>query len=249
MAGIVIVILSVYLIQQGSLVPSTYHFGPGEPGVEADAPAGTGDGETGGGEATVPGGETGGAPAGAGTGAVGAGQTPSSGSGTGTAVAADPAGEPVRMVVDLEGEARATVGPLSREDCYRSMVSPATGKVVRPHGFYDSTLFQDTRYHTGVDIALKTGDPVRAALGGLVTHASHTSSEAWRIEITHGFGVVTVYSHLGAAHVRSGDMVTTGRHIGTAGLPGDLEFDLGVHLHFEIRVDGDSIDPAPYVGS
>jgi murein DD-endopeptidase MepM/ murein hydrolase activator NlpD len=150
--------------------------------------------------------------------------------------------------MDLEGESSVTLGPTSRGECLEALARPASGRVVRGWGFYYSPVFADSRYHAGVDIALEEGDRVRAALGGIVTEVSTTPWFGGRVTISHGFGVETVYAHLGTVLVREGQEVQTGEVVGLAGPPGLTEADLGVHLHYEIRVDGESIDPEPYLG-
>ena len=89
---------------------------------------------------------------------------------------------------------------------------------------------------------------VRAALGGMVTRAARNDAEGWVVEVSHGYGVTMVYAHLGSLLVREGELVAKGQPLGSAGAPGLLEKDLGVHLHYELRVDGDEKDPRPYLG-
>ncbi|HCW50951.1 MAG TPA: hypothetical protein DGR79_02635, partial [Clostridiales bacterium] len=153
-----------------------------------------------------------------------------------------------RPVTDLEGESSVALGPTSRGECLRALVPPASGRVVQGWGFHYSPVFADSRYHPGVDIALEAGDRVRAALGGIVAEASTTPWFGGQVRISHGFGVETVYAHLGTVLVHEGQEVQTGEVVGLAGPPGLTEADLGVHLHYEIRVEGDSIDPEPYLG-
>lgn len=269
LAGVVIVILSVYLIQQGFLVPSSFDHRDGAPvpasGETAGPPSGAAGG-TAGGQDGVSGG-TSEDPGAAATGDAGGGPTDgaSSGSSGAAATAPGPGTEPgltgsagqagqgdgqgeTRMVVDLEDGSSTVVGPLSRGDCLRGLVRPAAGDVVRGFGFYESPLLLGWRYHPGVDIRTAVGAAVHAAQAGMVTDVRRSASEAWRVEIAHGFGVVTVYAHLGAIEVRAGDEIRRGQRIGTVGLPGDYEYDLGPHLHYEIRVDGQAIEPDPYLG-
>jgi murein DD-endopeptidase MepM/ murein hydrolase activator NlpD len=99
-----------------------------------------------------------------------------------------------------------------------------------------------------VDVGLDAGERVKAALSGVVTRVTGTTYSGWQVEIDHGFGLVTVYSHLGSALVEAGDVVGTGDPVGLAGQPGSIEGDLGMHLHFEMRVNGQVTDPTPYLG-
>ncbi len=239
-AGIVIVLLSVYLIRQGIMMPSSVPFGGG-----ADPAASEGQGVP---ASTDPG--TGGSGQDA-AGQQGSGQEAADQDAAGQTSAGSTGDEQAQPVLEDEGTGTPTaadVGPLSVGDVLALFGAPAGGEVVRAYGYYESALFEDWRYHTGVDIALQAGTSVRAAGPGTVLTVEGTELEGWRIVIGHGAGVTTVYSQLGSASVAEGDQVATGETIAVAGASGALESDLGVHLHFEIRVDGQATDPTRYLG-
>ncbi len=265
-AGVVIVLLSVYLVRQGLMLPSSVPFGggaislapeagdtatggtgsAGDAGLEAEPPAvATGQADQAGsaGQAgqTVPGGQDA---------SAGQASSTSSGAPAATDVPAGPSpGSESVPVMEAEGESQPVVnaeGPASRDEALKALRPPASGKLVRGFGYYWSPVLEDWRYHPGLDLALATGDQVRAALGGMVTSVEGSPLFGWRVEIGHGFGLTTVYAHLGAAVVTVGQVVSAGDPVGTAGQPGTIENDLGVHLHFEIRVNDAAIDPTPY---
>lgn len=103
--------------------------------------------------------------------------------------------------------------------------------------------------HTGVDFADPSDQPfdVMAALSGKVTRVEKHPTNGNVVEISHGNGLVTVYQSLSDIQVAVGDDVKQGTKIAVAGR-NDLERDLGVHLHFSVKEDGKSVNPASIVG-
>jgi murein DD-endopeptidase MepM/ murein hydrolase activator NlpD len=99
------------------------------------------------------------------------------------------------------------------------------------------------RFHTGLDIPAPLGTPVAAAASGRVTYATELAG-GWGITVTiaHGDGVRTMYAHLSAVTVTVGQHVAVGQMIGRVGATGDAT---GPHLHFEARLRGAAVDPAP----
>ena len=95
-------------------------------------------------------------------------------------------------------------------------------------------------FHNGVDIS--TGGPamVRAAGSGRVVRAEAVGAFGNLVQIRHGRGVETFYAHLSRIDVREGDRVAVGDPVGVSGRTGNAT---GVHLHYEIRVDGQAVNP------
>jgi murein DD-endopeptidase MepM/ murein hydrolase activator NlpD len=85
---------------------------------------------------------------------------------------------------------------------------------------------------------------VRAAAGGKVTQASWQGGYGIMVEIDHGNGLATRYAHLSAADIAEGATIPAGRIIGRTGNTGR---STGPHLHYEIRVNGDAIDPMRFL--
>lgn len=102
------------------------------------------------------------------------------------------------------------------------------------------------RKHSGHDIATPTGALIIAANDGIVTKATYSYSYGNMIMINHGGGVSTVYAHGSELLVNVGDVVKRGDVIMKAGSTG---WSTGPHLHFEIRINGTTIDPLPYITS
>ncbi len=252
-AGLIVILFSVYLIRQGVMLPSSVPFGGGSPPAASapDLPAadssGTVDRERPAGAAGPASGDETPPPASdAGVG-LGAGAGAAAGAGAGAA-AEEPKAQPVMEDEEAGAPSAADVGPRSAGEILSLFEAPASGTVARGFGWYESPVFKDWRYHTGVDITLRTGDQVRAAGSGLVITVEGTRFEGWRVVVSHGLGITTIYSQLGSAAVAEGDSVSGGQPLGLAGASGALEADLGVHLHFEIRRDNSEIDPTPYLG-
>ncbi len=100
------------------------------------------------------------------------------------------------------------------------------------------------RMHTGIDIGLDYGDDIYAAKSGIVKKAGYHGSYGYNVYIDHGHGVFTRYAHASELLVHEGDRVKEGQSIAKAGSTGN---STGVHLHFEIVIDDEEIDPLKYV--
>lgn len=99
-------------------------------------------------------------------------------------------------------------------------------------------------WHSGLDIAGPTGDPIVAAEAGTVTFAEWYSGYGNLIKIDHGNGMETYYAHLSEIYVSVGDEVERGEYIGDLGSTGN---STGPHLHFEVRFDGTAYNPLDYL--
>lgn len=96
------------------------------------------------------------------------------------------------------------------------------------------------RHHTGVDIALKPGTPVRAAFDGTVLISDSQGGYGLMVTIMHWNGLETFYAHLSRLNVSAGYSVSAGDIIGYSGNTGR---STGPHLHFETRFKGRPFDP------
>ena len=98
--------------------------------------------------------------------------------------------------------------------------------------------------HPGVDFRAPTGYPVRSTGAGTVITAEPSGGYGNMVEIDHGNGLTTRYGHLSAIDVTVGQVVTKGTIVGRTGSTGR---STGPHLHYEVRVDGEAIDPMRYI--
>ena len=97
------------------------------------------------------------------------------------------------------------------------------------------------RFHTGLDFPAAYGRNVRAARSGTVIGAGYDPGGYGNVvQVAHGYGVTTFYSHLSRITVRRGERVGTLERVGTVGSTG---FSSGPHLHFELRLRGAMLDP------
>ncbi len=100
-------------------------------------------------------------------------------------------------------------------------------------------------FHTGIDIAAPLGTPVLAAADGIVVAVAHTSVGYGNyVMIAHGGGVITLYAHLLETDVSVGDRVARGKKIGLEGSSG---LSTGPHVHFEVRINDQVVDPMRYL--
>ena len=105
-------------------------------------------------------------------------------------------------------------------------------------------------FHSGVDIDgyQSMGSPIVAADGGTVIMAEYSGGYGNCIIIDHGNGMSTLYAHLSSMNVGVGSSVGQGQTIGGVGNTGNCYGLDGVHLHFEVRVNGNTTDPMSYIG-
>lgn len=97
--------------------------------------------------------------------------------------------------------------------------------------------------HDGIDILAPPGTPVLASERGVVAYAgSGMRGYGNAVILDHGDGIGTLYGHLGDIRVKSADTVDAGAPVGTVGRTGNATT---AHLHFELRIDGKAMDPAP----
>lgn len=128
------------------------------------------------------------------------------------------------------------------------IVRPAEGYVTSPYGMRFHPVDKVNKMHNGVDIA-GGGTTIKAMASGVVITARNHSTLGRYIEIDHGNlngkgKVTTLYAHLKSIHVAVGQKVTAGQQIGVMGTTGK---STGVHLHFEVWVDGKRVDPETWV--
>jgi murein DD-endopeptidase MepM/ murein hydrolase activator NlpD len=100
------------------------------------------------------------------------------------------------------------------------------------------------RMHKGTDFAAAYGTPIYATADGVVTSAGWGSGYGRLVKIQHEFGIETRYAHQSKILVKVGQRVSRGQQIGAMGNSGR---STGTHLHYEIRVGGEAVNPMTYI--
>ncbi|GAC1610567.1 MAG: hypothetical protein NVS3B26_18020 [Mycobacteriales bacterium] len=125
---------------------------------------------------------------------------------------------------------------------------PADGPFTSPFGWRIHPIFHDLRFHAGIDIGAGYGTSVWAAADGTVVYAGEASGYGTLVLISHGTvngqDLTTGYAHMSELDVSEGQHVGRGQQVGRVGSEGN---STGPHLHFEVRVDGNPVDPLGYV--
>ncbi|HWH13365.1 MAG TPA: peptidoglycan DD-metalloendopeptidase family protein, partial [Miltoncostaeaceae bacterium] len=111
---------------------------------------------------------------------------------------------------------------------------PAAGRLSSPFGP------RWGRMHEGIDITNRSGTPIVAALGGVVSFTGWYGGYGQLVRVDHGGGLETRYAHLSRIDVAPGEPVAPGDPLGRMGTTGS---STGVHLHFEVRLEGRPYDP------
>ena len=109
-----------------------------------------------------------------------------------------------------------------------------------PVAVFSKFGYRHRRRHQGVDLPLKTGDPVRVAFDGKVRVSKYYRGYGNLVIVRHANGLETFYAHLSERDVQVNDWVTAGQVIGKGGSTGRSS---GPHLHFETRYKGYAFDP------
>lgn len=121
---------------------------------------------------------------------------------------------------------------------------PVSGVVSSHFGFRISPGGIGSTYHEGLDIASSYGNPVHATANGRITQAGWVNGYGYLVEIDHGNGIKTRYGHNSAILVSVGDQVVEGQTISLIGSTGN---STGPHCHYEVRVNGEAVDPTLFL--
>jgi murein DD-endopeptidase MepM/ murein hydrolase activator NlpD len=116
--------------------------------------------------------------------------------------------------------------------------------VTSPFGYRVDPFLGRLALHPGVDLAEAEGAEIHAAAAGHVVHSGPAGGYGIMVEIDHGNGLATRYAHMSEALVEEGQQVDKGAVLGRLGSTGR---STGPHLHYEVRVDGEPVDPERYL--
>ena len=151
-----------------------------------------------------------------------------------------------------QARARALAAARARSSVARVSSSrfqwPTDGQLTSGYGYRQHPIYGDTRFHAGIDIGAGWGTSVWAAAPGTVVHAGSAGGYGNLVLVSHGtYGgrdIVTGYAHMSSISVAVGEQVQPGEQVGRVGSTGN---STGPHLHFEVRRDGDPVEPLDWV--
>ncbi len=124
---------------------------------------------------------------------------------------------------------------------------PITGPLRTGYGMRNDPFGGlSVEFHKGQDISAPTGTPINATADGVVVIARWVKGYGYGIYIDHGNGISTRYGHLSRIDVTEGQTVKRGEHLGLVGSTGR---STGPHLHYEVRINGEAINPLRYLPS
>jgi murein DD-endopeptidase MepM/ murein hydrolase activator NlpD len=138
----------------------------------------------------------------------------------------------------IRGQLAAVQGPGDTTPSSSGLIWPVSGPVTSPFGY------RWGRLHAGIDIGVPYGTPIHAAAAGTVVIAGWVDGYGNYTCIDHGGGMATCYGHQSRFAVSTGAQVGQGQLIGYVGNTGH---SFGAHLHFEVRINGNPVDPLGYL--
>jgi murein DD-endopeptidase MepM/ murein hydrolase activator NlpD len=121
---------------------------------------------------------------------------------------------------------------------------PGYERVGSQFGMRMHPILHYVRMHAGIDVSAPSGAQLVSVGSGTVISAGRRGGYGNCVMIDHGDGLVSVYAHMKSIAVRVGQTVTTGASVGTVGSTG---LSTGPHLHFEVRVNGNPVNPLDYL--
>jgi murein DD-endopeptidase MepM/ murein hydrolase activator NlpD len=111
-------------------------------------------------------------------------------------------------------------------------------------GYRKDPLLGTQAFHSGIDFRAEIGHHIKSPAAGVVVTAGRTGGYGNMVEVRHKGGMITRYGHMNSIYVHEGDTVDEGTVLGEVGSTGR---STGPHLHYEVRVDGNPVDPARYL--
>ncbi len=124
------------------------------------------------------------------------------------------------------------------------LMYPTIGPVTSNFGWRTHPILGTERFHSGIDFGADYGSLIYASAQGRVIYADWYGGYGNAVIIDHGNGMTTLYGHCSELYVKDGDAVVKGQPIAAIGSTG---FSTGPHLHFELRANGEPVDPAAYL--
>ena len=125
-----------------------------------------------------------------------------------------------------------------------AFIYPVLGPISSEFGWRVHPISGTERFHSGIDFAVDYGTPIAAAAAGQVIFAGWYGGYGNAVIIDHGGGLTTLYAHTSELLIHEGDWLNRGTIVATVGSTG---YSTGPHLHFEVRQEGEPVDPMQYL--
>ncbi len=138
----------------------------------------------------------------------------------------------------------SAAGNASRSADVSGRARPGTGSITSGYGMRSHPITGVYKLHSGTDYAYGDGKAYAAA-AGTVTSVSYDGAYGNMVTISHGNGTETRYAHLSSASVSNGQKISAGQAVGNIGSTG---YATGPHLHFEVLIGGDFVNPEGWLG-
>jgi murein DD-endopeptidase MepM/ murein hydrolase activator NlpD len=139
---------------------------------------------------------------------------------------------------DIAARIRAAQAGRTATPSSAGLIWPVSGPITSPFGW------RWGRMHQGIDIGVPMGTPIKAAAAGTIIYCGWEEGYGNLTVIDHGGNLATAYGHQSSIAVACGQQVAQGQVIGYVGCTGHCT---GPHLHFEVRIDGNPVDPMGYL--
>lgn len=145
----------------------------------------------------------------------------------------------------VDASENSSTGPVLKEIEFDADFesNPVQGEVSMNFGKREHPITKEVKEHNGIDIKAPEGTKVVSSINGTVTDVGFDSEKGNYIIIENG-NLKTLYAQLATTNVKKGDKITAKQSIGTVGKTGNAT---GAHLHFEMMVDGEYVDPASFM--
>ena len=154
------------------------------------------------------------------------------------------------LILEKVAAAQAADSKMAREEALRAarvsgkMMDPVQGPITSQFGNRFHPVLGYSRFHSGTDFGVDTGTPIQAAETGIVIFAGWYGGYGNAVILDHGGGLTTLYGHASRLNVSEGETVKKGDAIAAVGTTG---LSTGPHLHFEVRLNGEPVDPMNYL--
>lgn len=153
-----------------------------------------------------------------------------------------------KQIESIENEIKALAGLKSFGEDYKGgkMIWPIKDhyNITSQYGMRTHPITGVYKLHTGIDISARTGEEFISAAYGMVIKAGYNGAYGNMVIIDHGGGVQTLYAHGSSIEVKVGDIVNAGDVVLKVGSTG---YSTGPHAHFEIRINGETVNPLDYI--